>query len=66
MMPDKKHAASEEEAVSAETSAVEPAGGELTEDELDEAVGGVGSADEQVPEGTSERPGTDWWSDPNG
>lgn len=64
-MPKEKYAASEEEAVSAETGAVEPASGEMTEDELDEAVGGVGTVDEQVPESASDRPSTEWWSDPN-
>ncbi len=44
---------------------VEPAGGEMTEDELSEAVGGAGSNEEQAPESGGERPDRGWWTDPN-
>ena len=48
-MSEGKYSSEEEEAVSAKAESVEPASGEMTEDELDEAVGGVGAGDEQPP-----------------
>ena len=56
--------ASSEKAVAAETE-IEPASGEMTEDELSEAVGGTGTVDEQVPQNTSDSAGSGWWNDPN-
>ena len=56
--------ASSEEAVAAETE-VEPASGEINEDELSEAVGGTGTVDEQVPQNTGDSAGSGWWNDPN-
>ena len=61
----KEKSASKEEAVAAEAEEVEPASGELTEDEMDEAVGGVGAGDEQSPQNTDENSGSGWWNDPN-
>ena len=59
-----ENSASSEEAVAAETE-VEPASGEMTEDELSEAIGGTGTVDEQVPQNTSDSAGSGWWNDPN-
>lgn len=53
-----------EETVSAEPEDVESVGGEMTEDELNEAVGGVGS-EEQPPQTPGEGSGRGWWHDPN-
>ena len=53
-----------EETVSGDTENVDPVGSELTEDELNEAVGGVGS-DEQPSEAPGEGSGRGWWHDPN-
>ena len=59
-----ENSASSEEAVAAETE-VEPASGEMTEDELSEAVGGTGTVGEQVPQNTGDSAGSGWWNDPN-
>jgi hypothetical protein len=59
-----ENSASSEEAVAAETE-VEPASGEMTEDELSEAIGGTGTVDEQVPQNTGDSAGSGWWNDPN-
>ena len=64
-MPDEKYASREEEAVAAETDEVESACGEMSEDDLDEAVGGAGSNDEQGSQSSSEKPSSGWWNDPN-
>ena len=64
-MNERKLSSQEQEAISAEPENVEPDSGEMTEDELDEAVGGVGSVDEQSPE-SSGGSGRGWWLDPNG
>ncbi len=53
-----------EETVSAEPESAEPVGGELTEDELNEAVGGVGN-EEQPPQTPGEGSGRGWWHNPN-
>ncbi len=58
----KEKSASKEEAVAAEA---EPASGEMTEDEMDKAVGGVGTVDEQGPQKTDDSSGNGWWNDPN-
>ncbi len=49
----------------AESESVESAGGEMTEDELEEAVGGVSSGEEQSPESAEESSGSRWWTDPD-
>lgn len=64
-MSEGKYSSEEEEAVSAKAESVEPASGEMTEDELDEAVGGVGAGDEQPPPNTGDSAGRGWWNDPN-
>lgn len=60
-MSKEKSASGKEEVLPAEVESVEPAGGELTEDELDKAVGGVGTDDEPAPRDS----GRGWWNDPN-
>lgn len=62
-MSKEKHNSSEEEAVAPKTE-VEPASGELTEDELSEAVGGAG-AEEDSPQSTDDGSRRSWWHDPN-
>lgn len=64
-MNDGNSVSKREETVSAESEDVESAGGEMTEDELNEAVGGVGSGDEQPPQTPGEGSGRGWWHDPN-
>ena len=49
----------------AESESVESASGEMTEDELEEAVGGVSSAEEQGPESAGESSCSRWWTDPD-
>jgi hypothetical protein len=58
------NASSKQEPAATEAGAVEPGSGEMTEDELEEAVGGVGPADEQDSQ-PDESSGGGWWNDPN-
>ena len=62
-MNEEKQSPGEEAA--APDSTVEPASGEMTEDELSEAVGGAGSAEESGSESSGEQPARGWWTDPN-
>ena len=64
-MSKEKSASKKEEVLPAEVESVEPDGGELTEDELDEAVGGVGTVDEPAPQDAGGDSGRGWWHDPN-
>ena len=64
-MNEEKSVFKKEEVLPAEAESVEPAGGELTEDELDEAVGGVGTVDEPAPRGAAGGSSRGWWHDPN-
>ncbi|MDE2815557.1 MAG: hypothetical protein OXM03_13800 [Chloroflexota bacterium] len=64
-MSEGKNSSKDKETVSTETESVEPASGEMTEDELDQAVGGVGTVDEQPPLNTGDSAGRGWWNDPN-
>lgn len=64
-MSEGKNSSKDEEAVSTETESVEPASGEMTEDELDQAVGGVSAGDEQPAPNTGDSAGRGWWNDPN-
>ncbi len=61
----KEKSASTEETTAAEAEQVEPSSGELTEDEMDDAVGGVGAGDDQGPQDTDDKSGNGWWNDPN-
>lgn len=60
-----KLSSKEEDSGFAEPENVEQDSGAMSEDELDEAVGGVGGVEEQVPDNTGDGCGRGWWHDPN-
>lgn len=63
-MNEEKVSSKRESPVSAEPESVESASGQMTEDEMDEAVGGVGAIEEQAPRNKGSS-GRGWWHNPN-